>query len=302
MAEYALYAHESLKPKIPYGLNFYNAEPPLASIREAYQHYFSVDVGDRSEQWMRIILPVYIAHIESYEVAKKKLVVNIHTDMPISKSLSLSVICRKDGNPDFRERAPVNERQLVFEVGFKPASIQLVLFYEKLKIDFVESVPLRQATSMTVPWQGKNMLGRTESFGAFWDLLHPKIVKVSRSRFESEHHADSVEAALKEVNNVVKILVKKETGEEFDGADLMNRAFSLKKPIIELDDLSTETGRNIQQGYMQIFSGAMTGIRNPKAHGNIRIDETRAIHLLFLASLLMCKIDERRKIKVKKSI
>jgi hypothetical protein len=44
---------------------------------------------------------------------------------------------------------------------------------------------------------------------------------------------------------------------------------------------------------MQIFAGAMTGIRNPKAHANIIIDSNRAIHFLFLASLLMYVIDEK---------
>jgi uncharacterized protein (TIGR02391 family) len=108
-----------------------------------------------------------------------------------------------------------------------------------------------------------------------WEMLHPNIAKISRSRFESGHYADSVEAAFKEVNSVVKKLVKPQTGKEFDGADLMNRAFSLSSPLIKLDDLSTDTGRNIQKGYMQIFAGAMTGIRNPKAHDNIEIDEER---------------------------
>jgi len=134
--------------------------------------------------------------------------------------------------------------------------------------------------------QGPNTLN------AFWDLLHPKIVEVSKSRFETNHFADSVEAALKEVNNIVKVLVKRRTNQEYDGADLMNKAFSLKNPIIVLDDLSTENGKNIQKGYMQIFAGSMTGIRNPKAHNNITIDSQRAIHFLFLASLLMFKIDD----------
>lgn len=57
--------------------------------------------------------------------------------------------------------------------------------------------------------------------------------------------------------------------------------------------LTTETDRSIQQGYMQIFAGAMTGIRNPKAHGNLNPDSSKALHLIALASLLMHKIDER---------
>jgi hypothetical protein len=31
----------------------------------------------------------------------------------------------------------------------------------------------------------------------------------------------------------------------------------------------------------------MRGIRNPKAHSNVQIDAPRAMHLIFLASLLM---------------
>jgi len=138
---------------------------------------------------------------------------------------------------------------------------------------------------------------RLDTLNTFWDLLHPKIVEVSKSRFETNHFADSVEAAFKEVNNIVKVIVKQKTSQEYDGADLMNKAFSLQNPIIILDDLSTETGKNIQKGYMQIFSGSMTGIRNPKAHENIIIDSQRAIHFLFLASLLMFKIDEKKRSK-----
>jgi len=41
--------------------------------------------------------------------------------------------------------------------------------------------------------------------------------------------------------------------------------------------------------------GAMTGIRNPKAHTNIQIDAMRALHFLMLASLLTCKIGKRIK-------
>lgn len=127
-----------------------------------------------------------------------------------------------------------------------------------------------------------------------WQLLHTAVQKVSESRFDSGHFADAVEAALKEVNNRVKMFVKNKTGEELDGAPLMTRAFSLKSPVIALDDLATESGRNVQLGYMQIFAGSMTGIRNPKAHANITISAERALQFLTLASLLMEKLDEAK--------
>lgn len=127
----------------------------------------------------------------------------------------------------------------------------------------------------------------------FWADLHPEVVQHSKSRYDAGHFADSVEAAFKHLNAKVKKLVLEKIGQEFDGASLMRKAFSPNGPAISLDNLSTETGKNIQQGYMDIFAGCMTGIRNPKAHDNIQIDSKRAIHLLFLASLLLYKVDER---------
>jgi uncharacterized protein (TIGR02391 family) len=126
-----------------------------------------------------------------------------------------------------------------------------------------------------------------------WGRLHPSVVFASRSRFETGHYADAVEAALKDLNSKIKEHVRKATGKEFDGADLMNRAFSPNAPIVRLADLSSEDGRNVQKGYMQIFAGAMTGIRNPKAHSNVTIDESRTIHHLYLTSLLHQVFDER---------
>lgn len=127
----------------------------------------------------------------------------------------------------------------------------------------------------------------------FWEYIHPRIKSLARDRFSQEFRADAVSAAVREVNITVKRLVLEATGQEMDGAGLMTTAFSPNNPIIPLADLSSETGRNLQQGYMHLFQGAMIGIRNPKAHENFDTEYIKAIHLLFVASLLMTKIDER---------
>jgi uncharacterized protein (TIGR02391 family) len=126
----------------------------------------------------------------------------------------------------------------------------------------------------------------------FWSIIHNSIVSVAKEKFEDEHFADAAESAFKEVNTRVKGIVKNKIGEELDGANLMFKAFPSRNPLIILGDLSTETGRNIQEGYLHIFAGAMLGIRNPKAHDNITISRERAIHFIVLASLLMYKLDE----------
>ena len=134
------------------------------------------------------------------------------------------------------------------------------------------------------------------NLGDFWSLIYPEIVSVSKKRFEAGQFSDAVEAAFKHFNSVVKGLASLRGKVIKDGASLMNYVFSANKPIIELSDLTTETGRNIQQGYMQMFAGGMIGIRNPKAHEILNITPTRAIHFLFVASLFFFKLDERNNI------
>lgn len=126
----------------------------------------------------------------------------------------------------------------------------------------------------------------------FWSHIHKDIIDVSKNKFEDRHYADAVESALKSVNKRVKNIVKAKTAKEMDGKGLMLEAFSPKCPVIVLDDPTNRIGMDIQEGYMHIFAGAMQGIRNPKAHDNVIITRERAIHHIFLASLLMHILDE----------
>ena len=133
--------------------------------------------------------------------------------------------------------------------------------------------------------------GQAQRFNHFWTLLHPSVVGVARSRFDTGHFADAVFAAFKQLNACVKETTSPDCGGR-DGADLMTYAFSPKNRVLIFGDLDTESGMNEQKGYMQIFAGGMTGIRNPKAHVNVVISPERALHQLFLASLLFSKLDE----------
>lgn len=127
---------------------------------------------------------------------------------------------------------------------------------------------------------------------SIWDNMHPQIISVAKGRFNDGHYADAVEAAFKEINTRVKKIYRDRTSVEKDGSKLMQAAFSIQNPIIRLGDTSTETGTNIQQGYMEMFVGAMIGIRNPQAHNNLLISKDKAIRKLHFASMLMYKIDD----------
>lgn len=157
-------------------------------------------------------------------------------------------------------------------------------------LDQIQSFVIPEARRLLV---ATNADSKTSPNEAYWRLIHPRIRHLAQPRFEGGFHGDAVECSFKEVNDVVKQYVKGRTGKEQDGSGLMTFAFSPTNPVILLDALDTETGRSIQQGYMQIFAGSMTGIRNPKAHGNLHPDASKALHLICLASLLMTKFDER---------
>ncbi len=125
-----------------------------------------------------------------------------------------------------------------------------------------------------------------------WKNIHPVIQKVAQKRFESSHCADAVEAAFKEINTIIKKRYRKVAKIEEDGDSLMRRAFASNvsnnyMPVFKLADNGTESGRSIQQGYMDIFAGSMKGIRNPKAHANLNVHADECWEMIVLASHLM---------------
>ena len=73
----------------------------------------------------------------------------------------------------------------------------------------------------------------------------------------------------------------------------MRKAFSPEHPIICVAPLSSKTGKDTQRGYMDIFAGVMSGIRNPKAHENENISIDDALRILIFLSHLMFIIDQR---------
>ena len=133
--------------------------------------------------------------------------------------------------------------------------------------------------------------GKEERLDDVWALVHPFITTIAKDRMESGFYADAVENACKALNNRVREIVQAKTGEESDGAKLMQKAFSADNPIIKLEKGTSQSAHDTQLGYMQIFSGVMTGIRNPKAHEIENITREDALRKLIMLSILMYKLD-----------
>jgi len=123
----------------------------------------------------------------------------------------------------------------------------------------------------------------------FEDLLHPVVFEHAYHQYRSGHLRDAVLNAFVSVFD----LIRERTGLDLDGAKLAGQVFSVQDPKLILSELGSDSGRNDQAGFLQIFQGAYIGIRNPKAH-SLRHDLTdeKAAQYLIFASLLARRVEE----------
>ena len=113
--------------------------------------------------------------------------------------------------------------------------------------------------------------------------------QASGSLFRDGHYARSVEEAYKCLDNAVR--EKSGLSSQYGDA-LMRSAFSANNPVLKLNDVQTQSERDEQRGYMDIYAGAMTGIRNPRAHDHQLVDSPEAaLEMITLANHLMRKLD-----------
>ncbi len=129
---------------------------------------------------------------------------------------------------------------------------------------------------------GGDDLSNTSTFDQVVD--DDELRRTCRKLYLDGHYALAVEEAYKCLNNIVKSL----SGLHLDGVDLMKNAFSANKPVLRLNSLKTQSETDQQRGYMEIFAGVITGIRNPRAHEHAYLDDpTTALELLGMANHLV---------------
>jgi hypothetical protein len=59
--------------------------------------------------------------------------------------------------------------------------------------------------------------------------------------------------------------------------------------------LKDQTDQDEQQGFMMMFTGAVAGLRNPRAHRFIKDDPERALEFIAFVSLLAKLVDGAKK-------
>lgn len=113
--------------------------------------------------------------------------------------------------------------------------------------------------------------------------LHPYIERAEGRLFTDGHYSNAIEDSVKALNALVRL----NSGvDDKDGPALMEFVFSPKNPVLKFNGLADESDLNEQKGFMMMFSGAVAGLRNPRAHKIINDDPEMALEFISFVSLL----------------
>ncbi len=122
--------------------------------------------------------------------------------------------------------------------------------------------------------------------------LHPEIALAASDLYRDRHYANAIGDAVKALNNLVRL---RSGVEDREGSTLMENVFGSSEPVLRFNEMADQSDRDEQKGFMMMFSGAVAGLRNPRAHKFIQDDPERALEFIAFVSLLAKLLDGAEK-------
>ena len=122
--------------------------------------------------------------------------------------------------------------------------------------------------------------------------LHSEIDGAASALYLDGHYANAIADSVKALNAFVRL---RSGIDDKDGTQLMEFVFNPSNPILKFNLLVNESDRNEQRGFMMMMSGAVAGLRNPRAHTIIKDDPERALEFIAYVSLLAKLVDQAKK-------
>lgn len=174
-------------------------------------------------------------------------------------------------------RTPIDEVREGLRSGMATSKANL----EAIKKGFIEEL------------QDAGLTSTGKTLKAYEGLeLHPAIERAAGQLFRDGHYANAVEDAVKALNSLVRL----NSGvEDKDGSPLMEFVFGQKRPVLRFNNLADQSDLDEQRGFMMMFSGAVAGLRNPRAHKIIKDDPEMALEFIAFVSLLAKLADKATK-------
>ena len=120
--------------------------------------------------------------------------------------------------------------------------------------------------------------------------VHSRIFEYCNAELLQENYFHTVFEATKSVAEEIR----RRTGLTEDGAELIEKAFSIRNPLIQINDLSTETKQSEHKGFANLIKGVFGMFRNTTAHAPRlvwEINEEDALDVLSTISLIHRKLE-----------
>ena len=111
--------------------------------------------------------------------------------------------------------------------------------------------------------------------------VHTEVLNYCRAELLDENYFHAVFESTKGVAERIRLM----SGLTIDGAELVNKAFSIQSPILVLVPLATESEKGEQKGFANLLVGLFGAVRNPLAHApktNWPMSEQDALDILTL--------------------
>jgi uncharacterized protein (TIGR02391 family) len=122
---------------------------------------------------------------------------------------------------------------------------------------------------------------------------HPKIFQYCRAELLAQNYFHTVFEAVKSIAEEIR----QKTNLMEDGGELVDKAFSLKNPLLKINDLSNETMESEHKGFANLLKGIFGMFRNTTAHAPKivwPISEEDALDILSTISLIHRRLDSSK--------
>ncbi len=120
-------------------------------------------------------------------------------------------------------------------------------------------------------------------------VIHLEVLKYCSAELMQDNYFHAVFEATKGLAQRIRDM----SGVQLDGATLIDKVFSVDRPLLAINALRTETEKSEHKGFAALLKGCFAAVRNPLAHEPKILweGEDDAADYLSLISLLHRKLD-----------
>lgn len=119
-------------------------------------------------------------------------------------------------------------------------------------------------------------------------ISHPMVKESAKKAFEAEDWCGAVRHAVISLYDVIR----KKSGVEGDGTELIRRVFRGKNPVLRFRELAPSHIKNVEDGMIDLLEGFSKSVRNVYMHSEVKVSKEVALQLISLACYLAKCIED----------